>query len=41
VNLGSLTPIEVMADPFGKLGTLIDLAAYLAQRLADRHTRSH
>ena len=31
--LGSLTPAEVMADPFGTLGALIDLPAYMQQAL--------
>jgi hypothetical protein len=31
--LGSLTPAEVMADPFGTFGALIDLPAYMQQAL--------
>ena len=31
--LGSLTPTEVMADPFGTLGALIDLPSYMQQAL--------
>lgn len=31
--LGSLTPTEVIADPFGTLGALLDLPAYLQQAL--------
>jgi hypothetical protein len=31
--LGSLTPAEVMADPFGTVGALIDLPAYMQQAL--------
>lgn len=31
--LGSLTPAEVMADPFGTVGALLDLPAYLERAL--------
>jgi len=31
--LASLTPAEVMANPFGTIGALIDLAAYMQRAL--------